>query len=79
MSKKDKDKEIIENTAESGTENNAGLSEVKEKKPKKPRNTKKLKYGSASIVVVVLVIAYHDGAVVSAPQTAMKFRDVAVW
>lgn len=51
MSKKDK--EMIENTAENEIE----ISEEKAEKPKKVRNTKKLKYGSASVVVVVLVIA----------------------
>lgn len=55
MSKKDK--EMIENTAENSAENEIEISEEKAEKPKKVRNTKKLKYGSASVVVVVLVIA----------------------
>ena len=55
MSKKDK--EMIENTAENSAENEMEISEEKAEKPKKVRNTKKLKYGSASVVVVVLVIA----------------------
>lgn len=55
MSKKDK--EMIENTSENSAENQVEISEEKAAKPKKVRNTRKLKYGSASVVVVVLVIA----------------------
>ncbi len=55
MSKKDK--EMIENTSENSAENQIEISEEKAEKPKKVRNTRKLKYGSASVVVVVLVIA----------------------
>lgn len=55
MSKKDK--EMIENTAENSAENQVEISEEKAEKPKKVRNTKKLKYGSTSLIVVVLVIA----------------------